>query len=185
MQQTKASVNSHRQALAIMGVEDDAFLEALADKIHELEQQCRQAEKALSHAMATRADPQLNHRLGSIPGISAYLAGLLELFLCPDVSGPKSWTAFVGLDISIKQSGTWKGVSKLTKRGNAYLRKRLFQAAWGAMQGNAEFKAYYQRLRAQGRGYVENLLIIARKQLRIAYALWTQGGTYDPAMMKT
>lgn len=184
LQQTRASLNTHRQALAMVGVESDAILEALAVKVHELACECARAEKMLTRELASRADDGLNERLCSIPGISAYLAGLLELFLRTDVPGPKSWSAFIGLDISVKQSGTWQGRSRLTKRGNAYLRKRIYQGAWGAMQSNAEFRAYYDRLRAQGRGYVESLLIIARKLLRIAYALWTKGGTYNSAMMK-
>ena len=120
-----------------------------------------------------------------VPLRFAYTAGLQELFLRPDVPSPKSWSAFIGIDVSVKQSGTWRGRSKLSKRGNAYLRKRMFQAAWGAMQNAPEFKAYYQRLRDQGRSYKESLLMIARKQLRIAYILWTTGETYQSDMLKT
>lgn len=185
LQRLQATIRDHQRALARMGVSDDPVLTGLQTQLAALKRQCAQAEKALTQELAQCTAPQVRQVLHSIPGISPYLAGLLGLFLRMDVPGIKSWIAFVGLDIGIKQSGTWVGRSKLSKRGNAYLRKRLYQAAWGAKQNNPEFRAYYEQLRAQGRGYVEALLIIARKLLRIAYALLTKGQMYRPEMIKT
>lgn len=185
LQRLYATLRDHRAALATMGVEDDPFVAGLTEQVKALKHQCGKAEDELATGLERYADTPLHARLQSVPGISAYVAGLQSLFFRPDVKGPKSWSAFIGIDLGIKQSGAWRGRSKLSKRGNAYLRKRMFQAAWGAMQGNPEFKAYYQHLRAQGRSYKESLLMIARKQLRIAYTLWTQNTTYDPAMLKT
>jgi len=72
-----------------------------------------------------------------------------------EVKSAHSWTAYVGLDVSVRQSGTWRGRGKLTKRGNAYIRKRLFQAAWGACLNYDYVRAYYDRLKAEGRKHVE------------------------------
>lgn len=184
MQRLQATLRAHREALASMGVEEDAMVEAIGAQIAALQRQCGCAEQALAAHFAARSQDGLHARLHSVPGVAAYMAGLQELFFRPDVASAKSWSAFIGIDISVKQSGTWRGRSRLSKRGNAYLRKRMYQAAWGAMQNAPEFKAYYQHLRAQGRSYKESLLMIARKQLRIAYVLWTQGGTYRPEMLK-
>lgn len=185
LQRLHATLRDHRAALAIMGVEVDPVVAGLALQVKALKRQCDKVEGDLAACLKTHTDPALHARLQSVPGVSAYVAGLQSLFFRPDVKGSKSWSAFIGIDLSVKQSGTWRGRSRLSKRGNAYLRKRMFQAAWGAMQGNREFKAYYTRLRAQGRSYKESLLMIARKQLRIAYTLWTQNQTYDPAMLET
>lgn len=185
LQRLQATLRDHRAALATLGVTDAPIVTDLAEQIKTLRRRCKRAEDALATGLKAYAHAPLHARLQTVPGVSAYVAGLQALFFRTDVRGPKAWSAFIGLDLSIKQSGTWRGRSRLSKRGNAYLRKRMFQAAWGAMQCNAEFKAYYQRLRAQGRSYVEALIMIARKQLRIAYVLWTQDRTYDPAMLKT
>lgn len=184
MQRLQGTLRDHRAALEAMGVKDDPLVAGIAEQIKAMKRECEKAEKELTQALVRCVDQSLHARLQSVPGISAYVAGLQTLFLLPEVKSAKSWIAFAGFDLSIKQSGTWHGRSRLSKRGNAYLRKRMFQAAWGAMQCSPEFKAYYDHLRAQGRSYVESLLMIARKQLRIAYALWTKGLTYDPAMMK-
>lgn len=45
---------------------------------------------------------------------------------------------------------------------------------------NAEFKSYYTALRAQGRSHVEALLIVARKLVRIMFALTRREEQYDP-----
>jgi len=43
----------------------------------------------------------------------------------------------------------------------------------------AEVRTYYDRLKAAGRNHVEALCIIARKLLRIAYAVLVKGKDYD------
>ena len=70
-------------------------------------------------------------------------------------------------------------MDKLTKRGNSYIRKRLYCAAWGANMHYPEVHRYYEKLKAAGRNHVEALCIIARKLLRIAYAVLVKGKTYD------
>ena len=107
------------------------------------------------------------------------VSSLLDVTLDPSVKGAKSWIAYVGKDISVRESGTWKGRGKLTKRGNGYLRCRLFQAAWGACMNYPEIKSYYDRLKARGLNHVQAVNTVARKQLCIAYALVQKGETYD------
>ncbi|OUS26643.1 hypothetical protein A9Q98_10035 [Thalassotalea sp. 42_200_T64] len=108
--------------------------------------------------------------------VKASLVSQLET----DVKNANSWVAFAGMDTSVRQSGTWKGKGKMTKRGNPYLRKRLYNAAWGAKMHDEHFKAYYDQLRSRGRGYVESLCIIAKKILRIAYQVRVNHIKYDP-----
>ncbi len=79
----------------------------------------------------------------SVPGISSEAAAVMQLMLNVRAESAKAWVAYCGLDLSVRQSGTWKGRSRLTKRGNPYLRKRVYQAAWGAVMNDDDFRAYY------------------------------------------
>lgn len=116
----------------------------------------------------------------SIPGVSSHMATVATLFFSSSYQeSPKQWIAYSGLDVSVKESGTWKGKGKLTKRGNTYLRKCLFRAAWGAMMHDQQFKKYYQYLRDNGRTYVEALVIISRKIVKIMFALSKTNTYYD------
>ena len=85
-------------------------------------------------------------------------------------------TAFVGLDVAPRQSGMWRGRGKLSKRGNAYVRKVLYQMAWGLKQHNMTYRAIYDRLRAAGKNYKTTLIILARKFLRFLYAYYWKSG---------
>ena len=92
---------------------------------------------------------------------------------------PKQWIAFVGLDVTVRQSGNWKGRGKLSKRGNPYLRKRLYTAAWGAQMNDEAFAAEYRNLREAGRTYREAIVILSRKILRIAFAVCKNDRPYE------
>lgn len=59
--------------------------------------------------------------------------------------------AYAGLDLEVKESGKWKGQTKLSKRGSGLLRRILYLAARRSvrLEGSA-FGAYYHRLVARG-----------------------------------
>lgn len=78
--------------------------------------------------------------------------------------------AFVGLDVMPRQSGNWQGKGRLSKRGNPYLRKILYQIAWGLKQHNETFKQKYLELRNRGLNYISAMMSLARKFLRILYS---------------
>lgn len=77
--------------------------------------------------------------------------------------------AYAGLDVAVKQSGTWVGKSRITKRGNSCLRKYLIQAGWGFYMHNDKFREYALKYEGKGRKYMEVLVIIARKFLKMLY----------------
>lgn len=118
-------------------------------------------------------------RVSAIPGITLSNAALFIFVLDPTVSRAKSWIAYAGLDVAIKESGTWRGHGKITKRGPAWLRKRLYQAAWGTAMTNRQGRLYYDMLKTKGRKHKEALVIIAKKLLSIMHALIVHQKTYD------
>lgn len=110
--------------------------------------------------------------LTSVPGIPDYAAGLILQFSGENYDkSAKQWIACAGMDVPVKQSGTWHGRGSLSKRGGAYLRRRLFSAAWGATMNSGSFRKYYDELKKKGRKHAEALVIIARRLIRIAFTL--------------
>ncbi len=116
----------------------------------------------------------------TIPGVSRELATILCAHLSMESVHPKQWIAFVGLDVTVRQSGNWQGRGKLSKRGNPYLRKRLFTAAWGAQMNDELFATEYKKLREAGRSYREAIIILSRKILRIAFSVCKNEKPYEP-----
>ena len=118
-------------------------------------------------------------RVSDVPGITRRNAALFTFVLDPTVSGAKSWMAYAGLDVAIRESGTWRGRGRITKRGPAWLRKRLIQAAWGAAMTYPQGRQYYDFLKAKGRKHKEALVIIARKLLSIMHSLIVHEKKFD------
>jgi transposase len=180
LQQFRQSLAQYEETYAELGLALSDFQRALREHGNCLKRLRKQLENELEGLLAQAlADDDRLAELREIPGYSNVVAGLVGS-LDRQVKGADSWTAFVGLDVSVRQSGKWTGHGKLTKRGNAYMRKRLFQAAWGACLNYDYVRAYYDRLKMQGRKHAEAVCMIARKLLRIAYHVVTKNIQFDP-----
>lgn len=120
------------------------------------------------------APPEAKPFAETTPGLSTEQAAiLLGALQDKQFENRDQLVAFVGLDLMVRQSGTWQGKQKLSKRGSPYLRKVLYQVAWGLKQHNPIFKKYYQRLyQEEGKHYTTVLMAVARKFLRYLYAYY-------------
>lgn len=87
--------------------------------------------------------------------------------------------AAYGMDPRPKDSGNKVGKRRLTKEGNAEDRRLIYLAAQSAAKTKT-FKPIYLALRARGFASTEAIVIIARKLLRIAFAVWTSNKPFDP-----
>lgn len=94
------------------------------------------------------------------------LAVIYALIADKKFDTPDQLSAFFGVDVAIRKSGQWTGKARLSKRGNAYARKILYQIAWGMKTHNDTFKDSYEKYRETSRHYNAILMILARKFLR-------------------
>jgi transposase len=119
--------------------------------------------------------------LRSIPGIgwlnAAYLANLLSRI---DFARSDALVAFAGLDPRARDSGTLRGRRRLSKRGPALMRQLLYNAAMAAARSES-FKPMKTALAARGLPITAIYIIIARKLLRIALAVFKSQTPFDPA----
>jgi len=87
--------------------------------------------------------------------------------------------AAYGMDPRPKDSGDKTGRRRLTKEGNPEDRRLIYLAAQSATKTKV-FSPIYQSLLEKGFSTTEAIVIIARKLLRIAFAVWTTGQPFDP-----
>jgi transposase len=80
--------------------------------------------------------------------------------------------SYAGFDIVHNQSGTHKGKTKISKRGNAYLRKAVYMPAISAARYNENLKGLYKRLCITKVNKKIALVAVARKLLILIYTLW-------------
>src|SRR5699024_2229489 len=95
-----------------------------------------------------------------------------------------AFIAFLGLDVRVRDSGTFRGRRKLTKRGDPEARRLLFNAAMTASRSKT-WHDYYQHTLASGKTRIQALVILARKLARVAFALLDQGTHYQPKPLKS
>ena len=185
IQKMNASMNEYIRNSEELGLKLTKTDKQIKKTIELLKKQKEELEKEVEKMVNDGGgDSDEIKKYSSIPGVSQYTASVSSLFFSSDYNlSAKQWIAFAGMDVSIRESGNWRGRGKLTKRGNGYLRKRLFQAAWGAKMHNDDFKEYYDYLRNNGKSYVEALTIIARKIVIIMFNLNTNNEYYDASKL--
>jgi transposase len=139
------------------------------------------ARKQLYQDMAVSADGEVFRLLQTIKGIGPYVAASLigEIQDIRRFTSAKALTAYTGLDPKIRQSGkALNSTGRLTKRGSAHLRRSLFIAASVARRYDPQFKALYDKKRAEGKSYKVATCIVARKLLMVVRSVWLSGMNY-------
>jgi transposase len=129
-------------------------------------------------------DPDLRGRrdlLASIPGLGdATIAHLLVLF-SPHYGfhSAKQVVAFVGLAPNPHQSGDTEQ-TRLSKIGDALLRKVLYMPALAAWKHNLSIRVFCERLKANGKSGKAVVCAAMRKLLHIAFGVLKSGQPFDP-----
>ena len=83
-----------------------------------------------------------------------------------------------GLDLYEISSGKRKGERRISKRGRSLLRKILYYAAIQTIRKNGIMCEYYVNLTSRGMKRIMALVAIARKLLRIIYAIVRDDSEY-------
>jgi len=132
-------------------------------------------------------DPELSARyqlLQSIPGFGATsaLQVLAELsLLSPDLD-VRQWVAAAGLDPREHSSGSSvHKKTRISKLGNARLRRGLYMPALVALQHEPHLAAFYQKLLARGKAKMQALVAVMRKLLHAIFGMFKHHQPYDGA----
>lgn len=149
-----------------------------------LEGQIRDTEQAIRRHIDD--DPDLRDRralLTSIPGIadttSAWLLAMLgDMRQYSDV---RQVVAHVGLNPQVRESGRWKGHTRISKIGDATLRAKLTMPAISARRHNPILRAFADQLAARHKPNKVILCALMRKLLHLAWGVLKSGKPFDPS----
>jgi transposase len=130
------------------------------------------------------SDPTLSQGVALVRSVPGYgpqgSVALAALFSRLPFANGNAVVAYTGLDPRPCDSGTHKGKRRLSKRGPAWLRRQVYLAALGASHSKA-LKPLYESIKARGFAPTQALVILARKLLRVAFAVWRSQRPFDPA----
>jgi len=123
-------------------------------------------------------------RFLELPGVGPVIASVLVfVFESRNFESAGEVVAFLGLDVQVRQSGTYKGQGKLSKRGDPLLRY-LVCIAGRCLLFTKLARDKRAQLIAQNRHLPERMVIGARKLIRTAWALHTRRENFDEKKWK-
>ena len=121
-------------------------------------------------------------RCEGIEGIGPVTGAALTLiFHRGAFTSADAYIAFIGMDVRVRESGTFSGRRKLTKKGDPELRRLLYMAAMTACRSST-WKPFYARALARGLSRIQALVALGRKLARIAFALLKSQADYEPRL---
>ncbi|MFQ5981701.1 MAG: IS110 family transposase [Candidatus Heimdallarchaeota archaeon] len=146
-------------------------------------QACFSVEQRLVQIVQDPAIHESVALLTTIPGISG-VSGLqlyIELGRIERFPSKRQIVAWAGLCPRVKSSGGITTRGSITKRGNAHVRRIMFQAARASLRAKENpLKPWYDRLKRRKPGKVA-LVALARKLLVIAYTLLKTRQVFEKA----
>jgi len=126
------------------------------------------------------------NNLESIPGVSFIAAATVvgETLGFDSINNTKQLTSYAGYDIVQRESGSFRGKTRISKRGNAHIRAVLHMPSMTCVRCNPTLKQFYERLKPTKEKPIVALVAVQRKLLILMYTLWKNEQNYDPEYEK-
>ena len=162
-----------------------ADLEGLDEAAEAVIRHCQQLIRTLERELTVRARDlgwQAEVQRGcTIPGVGPLTAlALVAIYRRHAFRSADAFIAFLGLDVRVRDSGTFRGRRKLSKKGDPEIRRLLYNAAMSACR-HGSWAPYYRALRDRGLSGTAALVALSRKLARVCYALLQHQHSFDPA----
>lgn len=134
-------------------------------------------------------DPSLRRGIGyleSIPGVSFISAATVvgETLGFESISNAKQLTSYAGYDVILRESGSFRGKTKISKKGNSHIRAVLHMPSMTCVRCNPTLRQFYRRLKPNKAKPLVALVAVQRKLLILMYTLWKNEMVYDAEFEK-
>ena len=180
-----ALIEMHTQETNRLAVAHEAVRASIEEAIAFLDRAIAEIKEAVAQHIDHHPDLKAQRDLlDSIPGLGpATCAWLIAELNAKRFTGARSAAAFAGLTPAHRLSGTSvHGKPRLSKRGNAQLRKALYWPAITALRCNPIVQALGQRLRARGKHIMVIIAAAMRKLIHIAFGVLKSGKPFNPSL---
>ena len=133
----------------------------------------------------TGEDKEFSQRVKNIETIKGLRLLTIVTVLCEtngfaQFNNIRQVVSYAGLDIAERQSGLFKGKTRISKKGNSRIRECLYMPALSATSYNEHIKALYQRV-IERNPTIKRKGVIAgmRKLLVLIFVLWKKNEAYN------
>lgn len=134
----------------------------------------------------TRLINEVHPHYMSVPGIGTISAAVIysEYGDITNFSSPAQMLAFAGIEPGVNDSGTESHGGRMVKHGSSQLRYVLINCCLPLIRFDMTFAAYYARKRAEGKPHRVAITHVAKKLIRVIYALERQGVDFDAQKLR-
>lgn len=162
-----------------VGKSDECYrieLDTLLELYLQIDAEIEKLEKEIVGIIETINPPTL-----SIKGIGAISAAVIvsEFGDFSRFDSPNKMLSFAGLEPGYFQSGTAEHMGRMVKRGSSSLRSVLINCSRSIRLHNEVFATYYQKKISEGKPYNVAVSHVAKKLVRLIFALETKGEAFD------
>lgn len=177
----RTMIKNQLEAMAHSAFPNKKSANRLKRLIKELNEQVGKIERDICNMV--EKDMELKSKVlkvTTIPGIGFLTAIIIiaETDGFAPIKSIKQIVSYAGLDIKIRESGKWKGKSKISKAGNVHIRKALYWPAYTSIAHTATHKRLYERLLDKKEISLVASVAVQRKLLGLVYTLWKNGTVY-------
>ena len=172
-----------QQVNRLEGRNAKSVIKSLRKLVAHLEAEIQRTEQQIAAHIDRHPDlKQQCQLLTSIPGIGSRTAAklLAEIEGLKKYQSARQVAAYAGLTPMNNRSGTLRVKTRLSKMGNARVRKALFLPAIVARQHNPIVRAFCQRLAQRGKTKMQIVGAAMRKLIHLAYGVLKSGKMFDP-----
>lgn len=149
-----------------------------------IEKQIKEVEESIKQVVKT--DPDLKEKVDKICkvkglGLITVIAVIAETDGFALFKNKAQLVSFAGYDVVQRESGTSvKGTTRISKKGNSYIRRALYFPALTAVKYEPQFKDFYQRVFEKSFIKMKGYVAVQRKLLVLIYTLYKKEEPYDP-----
>lgn len=182
-QKEKTKAKNQLHALENSHNPPSSSIERYKELINFLEGQIKDIESEIIHLI--KEDEVLNSKIQKIIstpglGIPTVACVIAETNGFAAITSIKQLQSFAGYDVQLRESGKWKGKTRISKKGNSYIRHALYFPAYTIIKHSSHHKAFYDKLyNNKGKSLIA-ATAVQRKLLGLIYTLWKNDTYFDP-----
>src|SRR5215210_9579102 len=87
--------------------------------------------------------------------------------------------AYAGLVPAARDSGKRVANRRRMRGGNKTLKRVFYQSAFASLRASQEFRASYDRKRAEGKRHTQALIALARRRVNVVWAMLRDRTTFE------
>jgi transposase len=179
---TKCIENNRQGAIDSSAYSNKKEIKRYKQRMKLLELQISEIEDEMEEK--TAEDPFLSRKLSYLTSINGVgfisaITVIAETAGFALITSGKQLTSYAGYDVVMKESGTYRGKTKISKKGNSHIRAVLHMPSMTCIRVNPTLRPFYQRLKPKKVKPMVALVAVQRKMLILMYTLWKNEEFYD------